>query len=291
MGSLHLCVGGAVLDMGSSAPEAMSLLRASWDEFLQTEAPAPVDAILDARPAASIPEPRSETEVTVVGDGRRTRMARGDFEVILDRDASRATLRYTEGLPSLSAAIRVFVAVLLRDLQGALVHASSVRVGAGDEALIFPGISGTGKTTVAALGAPRGVLSDEITGLRVRGDDVFVHPTPFWGDMPRVRAAPSAKLRAVVLLKRGGAPRLDTAPAYEGLAALLEGALLFGDASADDKRALYDNLRGVVSRVPCHRLRYDSPSNPWHLLDPEHGAPERITPRDSGFSHPKDANT
>jgi hypothetical protein len=86
-----------------------------------------------------------------------------------------------------------------------LVHACGVRH--AEVAVVFPGPSGVGKTTVARK-APDAddVLSDELCVVRRADDGWRVHGTPFWGDFARggisMRSWP---LRAIAFLAQ--APR------------------------------------------------------------------------------------
>jgi len=241
-------------------------LEHEWPEFLARELSTSPNVIVDARRVEALDEPVESTDVVVARTGSSWCFQRRDFTLHWSPSSREGTLSYTRPF-SLTAALRVLLAMALRSEGGVLFHASSVRV--ADEALVFPGVSGYGKTTVATLAAPRGVLSDEITGVRIEGDRIMVHPTPFWGDMPRTRAADAAPLQAIVLLERGAPPSLGPAVSGVALATLLEAALLFDTevAGREDKSALVDLLGHIVARAPCRRLRYALPANPWELLD------------------------
>jgi hypothetical protein len=85
---------------------------------------------------------------------------------------------------SVDCILRVLWATLLPRVGGMLVHGCGLRH--AEVAVVFPGPSGAGKTTLARKAPdPDHVLSDELCAVR-RGDDGWrVHGTPFWGDFAR----------------------------------------------------------------------------------------------------------
>ena len=264
---MHLSLAGVTFAFADADAEIRRTVSADWPEFLDAQSPTSAVRLDVARTSRVIPD-GSDPTVRVERGGGQARMERVDFTIDWDRAANRARFDVA-GPRAFVAGMRVLLAEVLRPEGGVLFHASSVRV--GSEALIFPGVSGTGKTTVAALGAPRPVLSDEISAVRVVGDRAVAYPTPFWGDMARVRAASAAPLRAVIVLSRGAPLALTEGTPAEAIAALLEGALVFGAeaASRDDKKALVGSVGDIVARTGCWRVRYALPADPWSLLDPD----------------------
>jgi len=77
---------------------------------------------------------------------------------------------------------RNLVAYRLLELGGVLLHSAGV-VGHGDQAWLFVGQSGAGKSTIALLCSQQGfpILSDDMNALLPTGDGVFVEKVPFAG--------------------------------------------------------------------------------------------------------------
>jgi hypothetical protein len=260
---------GLRIDLTGSDEATASLLRKNWAEFVADAPVGRADLHIEAISDEAVlmdegPAPEPEIRHTL----GRWDFLRRDFKASWDSRTGAVAVRYAVTLASFSSFLRVLLAIVLREHGGILLHAASVL--AADGVVLFPGVSGTGKSTVAGLAAPRGVLSDEISALRPSGaDGVRAFPTPFWGDLERARAAKAAPLARIVLLTRGvETPSLAPAPRAEASAALLEGALYFDVLSTDEKRAFVSSIHELASRVPCFRIRFDLPSNPWPLLDP-----------------------
>lgn len=153
--------------------------------------------------------------------------------------------------------LRVGIARLLLPAGGFLMHACAVVT--GDRAVVAFGPSGAGKTTLASLAAPRGVLSDDLVVLRRDARGVL-------------RAVPS-------LFRDGGA-----APSPEGypvrrLLRLRKGAF---SLRALDRR---DGAREVVASMP---FLMDEPDTAAAALDLADAA--AASPGVSELTFPKDAS-
>jgi hypothetical protein len=121
-------------------------------------------------------------DVEIRRTGRQWRACREDFECRWFGGAG--TLRAAASIYSFDACIRVLWSILLRRAHGLFVHASGVATPKGG--FLFAGVSGSGKTTVAKLSAPRRVLNDEICAVTRIGPQSFsLWGTPFWGEMQR----------------------------------------------------------------------------------------------------------
>jgi hypothetical protein len=222
---------------------------------------AVTDPSLD--PALGLRRPIPAREVEQQGD--HWSFIRIDFEGALDVGKRIGELRY-HGRVAMMNFLRLSLSVLLRPHRGALFHAASVQF--GDGVLLFPGVSGTGKSTIASLAAPRGVLSDEISALRPWRGRIHAFPTPFWGDLPRIRAAPAGPLVGIVLLERDAdVPAVTPGTLAEAIAALLEGAHIFDEEVPPPVMTDLVATARALASVPCHRLSFRLPSNPWPLLE------------------------
>jgi hypothetical protein len=169
----------------------------------------------------------------------------------------RARFRVGDSTNSLEAAIRIGASVAMPRLGGLVMHASAV--GFGGRALVFAGVSGAGKSTIAAMldeGFPAVTkVSDELVILRPGADGTWrAHVTPFIGSegLPHGRSLP---LRGVHFLAQApGHRRTPMAPAA-ALREILRHVLVY---VAEPRTA--DTVLGaaaaLVAAVPCHRLEF-----------------------------------
>jgi hypothetical protein len=201
-GTLTLSIGGLVghLQLDGAEPVFLEQLRARYGAFelptgdwtardfslrLKLDRLPPPGASAAARLALTEANP---LEVTA---GASTIAARRwDFQVRLAGRSSRGRLAYRgqgrcEASPfAVDCVLRVLFATLLPRVGGMLIHGCGLRHAA--IGVVFPGVSGTGKTTLARK-APDAddVLSDEIVAVRRLDDGWRVFGTPFWGDFAR----------------------------------------------------------------------------------------------------------
>lgn len=88
---------------------------------------------------------------------------------------------------------------LMQRKNGLLIHASAVAI--DDNAFLFTGVSGIGKSTMARLWGECGaqILNDDRLVLRPIGDEMMVYnnPMPYYAQNPR-----EAKLKTIFLLKQ-----------------------------------------------------------------------------------------
>ena len=128
--------------------------------------------------------------LTVRATGRTIGVTRWDLDVrLLARGRGRQVSYRGRGrceinLFAFDCILRVLWATLLPRVGGMLVHSCGLRH--AEVAVVFPGKSGAGKTTLARKALdPDEVLSDEISIIRRADDGWRVHGTPFWGDFAR----------------------------------------------------------------------------------------------------------
>ncbi len=290
---MWLSIGGLAIEIGAWDRTTSELVRAHWPEFVRTSPIDAPDVVLTVTADPSMKDAWSATMPSELSvrkeggdggdgtdgtdktdgtqeDGSAWRFERADFSGVWSPKARRAEVRYAGDLPFLSSFLRVLSCAILSRKGGVLIHASCVRTAGG--AVLFPGPSGTGKSTIAGL-APEGtVLSDEVTAVQFVNGRLAAFPTPFWGDLRRTRAAEAAPLRAIVAIDRNpndlAAPSSSCVPASPSLTLALIAHCTFAfEGGAVDKEGLLSIVKKIVRSSPLFLLRYAPPENPWPLLE------------------------
>lgn len=141
---------------------------------------------------------------------------------------------------------------------GFVMHACGVELDGG--ALLFAGVSGAGKTTLARLWAgararPRArVLSDDRLIVRRRGRGFVAFGTP-WHGSGRYAAPDGRPLRAVFFLEQAAASEVRCLTLADATARLF--ALTFPPLwEATGVARVLDTCAALAARVPCHVLRF-----------------------------------
>jgi hypothetical protein len=197
---LVLGIGGlfARIELVGATPPFVEQVFARYDAF---QMPALSEGAYDfvlrldmqSAPAPGVRDALADAEahpLTVTATERTILVKRWDFAVRLRAQGRGRRVSYRgrgrcEMSPfSLDCILRVLWATLLPSAGGMLVHSCGLRH--AEVAVVFPGASGVGKTTLARK-APDAddVLSDELCVIRRADDGWRVHGTPFWGDFAR----------------------------------------------------------------------------------------------------------
>lgn len=145
---------------------------------------------------------------------------------------------------SIDAIARIAGALLYVERNAFLVHGSSiVHNGKG---YLFTGISGSGKSTIAELSGAR-VLNDEISLIQVNEEgDVFVHGTPFYGDLKQGENA-RAPLYGMYLLTQSESIFIEKVDELKQHLSLLRNVIFF-QTDLDS----FDRINTIVAKTLQH---------------------------------------
>jgi hypothetical protein len=272
-----LSIGGVVgrVSLGAAPGTFLEQLSARYDAFRLPPADW-VDRAFDLR-LTFVPAVASQSAartgqiaaqpLTITTSARSIKAERWDFSFKLTPETLRKRTRWVgqgrcEMNPfALDSLLRVLWSTFLSLEGGALVHSCGLRH--GDGALVFPGISEAGKSTLARkMEDPDDVLSDELVALRPGDDGVWrAHGTPFWGDFQRggisLRSWP---LRGVGFLKQGENVGVEPLTSAEATLRLLECFICFQVDAETAQRNLAIAAQ-LCQETRCFELqsRRDSP--------------------------------
>lgn len=160
--------------------------------------------------------------------------------------------------------LRVALLSALSELGGLAVHGcGATQRGA---AVLFTGVSGGGKSTVAELIGPQVecVLSDEAVLLRPTQPGWTAYGTPFSG-MPEVGANASGRLAAVLTLKKASAFQLRRLQGRAAASALLKVAISMDDCPVRSGQVAANAMR-LLEEVPLYELAFAPRPEVWPFV-------------------------
>lgn len=215
--------------------------------------PSPQGPYFEARPRFTAGLCRLEAP------GFRGQIASGSEEALL-RAHPMATAA------DISYFLRTVVALRAFDQGGLLVH------GAGivhrTVAFILYGLSGSGKSTAAALSTEKPVLNDDLLLLWPMAQGWEVRATPFGRRRyPEVLAAP---LRALLRLVQAPYDALEAVSPGQTLAELLANSPVI-NADAWRLPQLFERWQSILAQVPAYRLHFRKANTFWEVIDAHFG--------------------
>lgn len=258
-------IGAMPVLVRTSSPEFLAVLEKRYGGFMNPGAEPSFEFEVEVVPSSRLPgADDADVDLSVVFEGNRWILERGDFHAELDPGLRRGDIRLAASPYAIDAAFRVVHSLLLAKQGGLLVHASSaVKNG---KAFLFAGVSGAGKTTISRLAPPDAtLLTDEISYIRREGDGYVAYGTPFAGELAKPGENIRAPLAALYLLKQGPENRIDAVGAADATRAVLECVLFFAhDTKLVGK--VFDSVCDLVQRVPVERLTFLPDNRVWELI-------------------------
>jgi hypothetical protein len=262
---LTIEIGGLPIRLRAPDAAFREMLAGRYSSFLRPESRAEMEFdLLSAPPDALAAGKKPDQKLEVRFEQERWHLSRGDFRADFDMNTRRGRLVCIPNFYSVDALLRIVHSLLLAPAGGLLLHASGgIRGGRG---VLFSGVSGAGKTTIARLAPPDvQLLTDEISYLRSEDDGFRVYGTPFSGELGIQGEYVSAPLAAIHLIEHGAANRRERVPEAEAVRRLMRNTLFF----AQEKRLVADVFSTVCElarRVPVYRLEFVPDARVWELV-------------------------
>jgi hypothetical protein len=262
---LTIEIGGLAIRLRAPDEAFRQMLAGRYSSFLRPESRAEMEFdLLSAAPEALAAGQDPDQKLELRYERELWRLSRGDFLATFDLRTRRGQLACVPNPYSVDALLRIVHSLLLAPAGGLLLHASGgIRGGRG---VLFSGVSGAGKTTIARL-APADVqlLTDEISYLRKEGDGFRVYGTPFSGELGIQGEDVSAPLAAIYLIEHGAANRRERVPESEAVRRLMRNTLFF----AQEQRLVahvFSTVCELARRVPVYRLEFLPDARVWDVL-------------------------
>jgi hypothetical protein len=153
-------------------PKAWGVLQVAW---------LPAEEIVGPQPGMKAHRWNGQREIWVKEEEKFLDLWRPGFSLSLDFDNSKAVAKISRENDWQSVLRVIYFFGFLKE-RGLLLHASSLVH--REQAYIFPGESGAGKTTIVRLSPELPLLTDEISAVQMTENGrVVCHGTPFFGDL------------------------------------------------------------------------------------------------------------
>jgi hypothetical protein len=161
--------------------------------------------------------------------------------------------------------LRICYSFLAVEHRGLLLHSAGViKNGNG---YIFPGISGTGKSTIASLATEKEVvLSDEMVVVREAEEGHLVYSTPFYGTNESADLNSNAPLKAAFLPVKDDKVCIKETKPSQALTKLLASVLFFGQKPSLNQ-CLMDISADIIAQIPFYEMHFQRDTSFWKRID------------------------
>lgn len=223
--------------------------------------------------AKSVPrQPLLNNQVDIYSKNGKVFIERWDFKGFLDFKNGKAEVRLSSE-SSFESFLRVIYSLILPQEDGIAIHASSLMK--DGKVYIFPGKSGTGKTTLVRLSPEATLLTDEISLVKGIGAHPVAFGTPFQGDLGKPGENISASVRGVYFPVKDKGSYLERLNPKRALEKLLPNVVFFGQDQELLRRVFHLSYEFVIS-LPCYELHFLPEPSFWSLIN-EHEKEDKGT--------------
>lgn len=189
---------------------------------------------------------------------------RPDYRLRISPDCLEADIRFYDYIGLRCVMMNWYSAVAAYLNWGLVVHSSCVIH--RDEAYLFAGYSGAGKTTVAALSHPRALLSDEASLVKLSPNHpAFVYDSPMRSSLFEPAPVESAPLRAIYLLQQSLSIRKSRISASEAFLSLLD-KIWYWPCQPAQAVQVIRLCKLLTEQVPVYRLEFQKNDLFWEAI-------------------------
>jgi hypothetical protein len=254
-------IGGLPVRLRVSDPEFIALLQKRYAGFVSTTSEPRFEFDIELQPPNT---EYQDQDVEVVFEGGKWSLSRGDFHAEWNPAAGRGRIRQTANPYSIDAVMRILHTLLLAREGGFLLHASSAAI--DGRAVLFAGVSGAGKTTMARLAPPSAtLLTDEVSYVRNLPKGYFAYGTPFVGELNTSGENVKVPVGVLYLLKQGPVNKIETVPEQVAIRALLESILFFA-RDPELVKLVFEAAADFVRQAPVRRLTFLPDARVWEMV-------------------------
>jgi hypothetical protein len=207
--------------------------------------------------------PFKSHHVETIEDNGKVNFRRSDYLIETDCDYKSARILVHNELSLKHALMNLYSSYIVHHNWGLILHSSCV-VEEG-MAHIFAGQSGAGKSTVARLSKPRGLLSDEAALVKITDQEVKVFHSPFWSEEVTQNTEEHAPLESIQILYQSHQNDRVNMRKADAFVNLME-KVFYWSQDSEETRKIMGLLRMLINRVPVYELYFKKDNTFWELI-------------------------
>ncbi|UUZ80820.1 hypothetical protein LJK88_39445 [Paenibacillus sp. P26] len=227
------------------------------DDSLKPEA----DLVVFIQEGYGAPFENYDVEVTATDESivyKRT-----DYLIEADKEYRTARLEVHDDFALKHAMVNLYSAYITQRQWGLLIHSSCLLE--RNQAYLFAGHSGAGKSTVVQLSQPRPILSDEATIVKITEEEVVIYNSPFRSDTDLPDIPGTYPLTAIQILRQSPDNRRLRMGGMEGIQQVLKRVFYWAHDPEETKK-VFRMCRLLAEKVPVYELFFQKNDTFWEEI-------------------------
>ncbi len=202
-------------------------------------------------------------EVSITKTKEYISFKRSDYIIRIDNLYRNAMIWVHDELALKHALMNLYSSFIVYHNWGILLHSSCVID--NDNAHIFSGHSGAGKSTAARLSSPRELLSDEASIIKISPDSVTVFDSPFRSELNSKCINTSFELGSIQLLHQSLKNKREQIQKSNSMLHLMD-KVFYWDDSPKETTKIFHLLHYLVHQVPIYDLHFQKNNTFWEMI-------------------------
>lgn len=262
MNALQISIGERFLLLSTNDPQMYTSLSNEYIHFVDHSNRMP-DLNVYIKPMPGSPTLDYKVNITVTP--YQVIYERSDYRIEWHLMNNQAHLFALNNLALKHALMNLYSAIITHQSWGLLIHSSCIEQ--DENAYLFAGSSGAGKSTVAKLSAPRNIWSDEATILKLSEDEIRVYNSPFRSEMKTTSFSkvPYCKLKAIYLLNQSTDVRSTLVRTSDALLQVT-GKVFNWPYAITESRKVIRMCKQLIETTPVHQLFFQKNNLFWELI-------------------------
>ncbi len=213
----------------------------------------PHDKIIAELEIMEEPLPHEFVIPQAVKDKDSLKFIRYDMDGYYNSAEKHLKLKVLNNIYSFDTALRVLFSYLLVENGGFLIHSSSIAI--DNKGILFIGVSGSGKTTIAHLDKKATVFSDEISSIARKNGRFHLYGNTFFSDLGELGSDTHAELSQVFFLNKAPYNRIGPIDKSLAISGIIRNIMTFQKDPATSKKVL-DNAASLLKQTPVHNIYF-----------------------------------
>ncbi|MHA2962012.1 hypothetical protein [Priestia megaterium] len=239
--------------------QILNLIQKNYEPFFaEIERP---DMVIRIEDGYGVPFVDYQVEVEQEAD--TISFQRADYRIQANLSEGKAHIQIYDELALKHALMNFYSSYIVYHNWGLLLHSSCATE--KGKAHLFAGQSGAGKSTCAKLSAPRTILSDEATLLKVEKNQITVFNSPFRSEL----SAPSIKgtipLASIQLLHQALNNERTKLGKASALLQIMD-KVFYWNKDREETKKIVQMIKEVLDYVPVYDLYFQKNNTFWELI-------------------------